>query len=60
MVDLPRLDHLWDGQKDCPGDRKNIWSLREIPGNMPLHMPLGPLCQSCFLESLIGAFVGLL
>ena len=20
MVDMPRLDYLWDGEKDCPGN----------------------------------------
>ena len=46
MVDVPCLDHLWDSQKDFPCDKQIIWSMREIPGNMPLCMPLGPLWQS--------------
>ena len=47
MVGVPRLDHLWDSQKDCPGEKQIIWSMIEIPGNMPLCIPLGPLWQSC-------------
>ena len=47
MVDVPCLDHLWDSQKDCPGDMQIIGSMIEIPGNMPLCMLLGPLWQSC-------------
>ena len=43
MVDVQRLDHLWDGQDDCPGDMQNIWSMREITGYIPLCMLLGPL-----------------
>ena len=27
MVDVPRLDHLWDGQKDHHNNEKVIWSL---------------------------------
>ena len=47
MVDVPRLDYLWDGQKDCPDDKQIIWGMREIPGNMPLCMLLVPLWKSC-------------
>ena len=47
MVDVQRLDHLCDSQKDFPGDKQIIWSLIEIPVNMPLCMPMGCLWQSC-------------
>ena len=47
MVDVPCLDYLRDGQKDCPGDKQIIWGMREIPRNMPLCMILGLLWQSC-------------
>ena len=47
MVDVPRLDNLWDGQKDCPSMKQIMWSMIEIPGNIPLCMPLGSLWQSC-------------
>ena len=46
MVDVPRLDHVWDGQKDCSVDKQIIWSMQKIPGNMPLCMPPGSLWQS--------------
>ena len=47
MVDVSCLDHLWDGQKDCPEDEQIILGMIEIPGNMPLCMPLVPVWQSC-------------
>ena len=46
MVDVPCLDHLWYGQKVFLGDKQIIWSMIEIPGHVPLCMPLGPLWQS--------------
>ena len=54
-VDVPCLDHLWEVQKDYPGDKQIIWSMREIPGNMPLCTPLGPLRQSCHASITYGS-----
>ena len=47
MVDVPCLDYLWDGQKDCPGDGQIKRDKREITRNMPHCMLLGLLWQSC-------------
>ena len=58
MVDVPHLDHLCDGQNDCPGGKQIICSMIEIPGTMPLCMPLGPCGSLAMLGSPIGAFVG--
>ena len=27
MVEVPRLDHLWDGQKEQPNNEKVIWCI---------------------------------
>ena len=40
-------ENLWDSQKDCPGHKQIVWSMIEIPGNIPLCMPLGHFWQSC-------------
>ena len=29
MVDVPHFNHLWDGQKDCPGDNQSIYGACE-------------------------------
>ena len=47
MADEPRLNHLWDGQKDCPDIGQIRWHMLEVPRNMPVCMLLGPLWQSC-------------
>ena len=47
MVDMPCLDYLWDGQKDCPRDKQIIGGKREIARNMPHCMLLEALWQYC-------------
>ena len=47
MADVPCLDYLWDGQKDCPDDGRLGGTRRKNQGNMPICMLLGPLWQSC-------------
>ena len=47
MVDVPHMDHLWDGQKDCPDDKPIIWGKEEIPRSIPHCMLLRALWQSC-------------
>ena len=40
MVDVPHLDHLWDGQKDHHSNEKIIWCMRIRTTNMPNGMLL--------------------
>ena len=40
MVDVPRLDHLWDGQKDHHSNEKIIWCMRARTTNKPNSMLL--------------------
>ena len=47
MVDVPRLDHLWNGQKDCAEDKQVIWGKKETTRSIPHCMPLEALWQSC-------------
>ena len=36
MADVPRLDHLWDGQKDHHNNEKVIWCICDrIPSTTP-------------------------
>ena len=40
MVDVPRLDHLWDGQKDHHNNEKVIWGICDrIPSTTPGAVP---------------------
>ena len=47
MADVPCLDHLWDGWKECPDDGQTRWHKWEVSRSMPICMLLGPLWQSC-------------
>ena len=47
MADVPCLDHLWDGRKECPDGGQIWWRKWEVPTNMPICMLLVPLWQSC-------------
>ena len=47
MVDVPHLDHLWDGQKDFPDDKQIMWGKKEITRSIPHCMLLEALGQSC-------------
>ena len=47
MVDVPRLDNLWDGQNDCSDDKQIMWSKKEITRGIPHCMLLEVLWQSC-------------
>ena len=50
MVDVPRLDHLWDGQKDCPVNKQIIWNYdRNTREHAPLHVYGTPMAVfPCF------------
>ena len=58
MADVPRLDHLWDGQKQHHNNEKVIWWIvSSIACIACLYKPHDSLTT---LGSPIGALVGLL
>ena len=58
MVDVPFLDHLWDGQEDHHNNEKAIWCIASsIACIACLYKPSDILAT---LGSSIGALVGLL